>query len=98
VVGLASAPHRLTALAAPFPTDRRFALSLALRAGLLVIAALAKLGVETGALDLPLEPAEGPLQVLSFVYEYFQRDHTPQARKLTNRTVRYELAKARTSA
>src|SRR5690606_26812888 len=63
--------------AAPLPPalapDRGLALALPLRARLLVEAALPELGVEAGALHLPLEAAQRPLETLVVLYRYFQK-------------------------
>lgn len=61
-----------SALTTPLPTDRGFPSALSACAGLLVEAALAKLRIESRALHLTLESAEGALQALVFLNDDFQ--------------------------
>lgn len=65
------------ALAAALATDRGLALPLALGAGLLVVAALAELGVEPGTLHLTLEPAQGAVETLVVLDDDFQAAPPP---------------------
>ena len=65
----------LPALAPTLATDRGLTLPLALRAGLLVIATLAQLRIETRALHLPLEAAQGAVEALVVLYDDLQDDH-----------------------
>ena len=80
VRGLESGPLDLpshTALPPPLPTNGSLSLALSLGAGLLVETTLPQLGVETGTLDLALEPAQCPLEALIVMYDDFQSDHAP---------------------
>lgn len=58
-------------------TNRRFPLPLALGTGLLVVPPLAELGIETGPLHFPLEPAQGAVEALIVLNDDFQEDHLP---------------------
>lgn len=69
------------ALTPALAADRRFALPLALGAGLLVEAALAELGVEPRPLDLALEAPQGPLEALVVLDGHFQGNHAPRLGK-----------------
>ena len=64
-----------TALAA----DRCFFLPLPLGAGLLVVTTLAQLGVQSGALHLPLEAAERAIETLVVLDDDFQGNRTSRA-------------------
>lgn len=66
-------PTKPTALAA----NGRFPLPLPLGTRLLIEATLPELGIEPGALDLPLELAERPLEILALLHDYFQGNHRP---------------------
>ena len=65
------------ALTPPLPTDGSFTLPFLLGAGLFVKTAFAELGIETGALDLPLEAAQRPLEALVVLNCHFRKDLTP---------------------
>ena len=67
----------LPPLPAPLAADGSLPLPLALGAGLLVEPTLSELGVETGALNLTLEPPERALEALVVLDRHFQRGHTP---------------------
>jgi hypothetical protein len=58
-------------------TDGRFALPLALGAGLFVEATFPKLRIQTRTLDLPLESAQGAIETLVISDDDFQDYHTP---------------------
>ena len=64
-------------LAPALAANRGFPLPLALRAGLLVKASLPELGVEAGALHLPLETPERTLEALVVLDDYFQSRLAP---------------------
>jgi len=73
-----SAPRpRVLPLAPAFTPDGGFLLALSLRAWLLVEPTLPKLRIKSGALDFPLELAKGPLEVVAFLNDYFQDNHSP---------------------
>jgi hypothetical protein len=65
-------------LSAPLPANGRLALPLPLRAGLLVVATLAELGVQAGTLHLPLEAAECPVETLVVLNDDFQAADLPE--------------------
>lgn len=60
------------ALPPPLPADGCFSLPLALRAWLLVEAALPQLGIESRPLNFAFEAAEGPLEALVLLNDDFQ--------------------------
>jgi hypothetical protein len=67
-VGLAA----VAALTSTLAADSGFALPLPLGARLLVVATLTQLGVESGALHLPLEAAERSIETLVVLDDDFQ--------------------------
>jgi hypothetical protein len=67
----------LTPLAPPFPPDGCFPLPLPLGTGLLIETPLPELRIEPGPLDLPLEPAQGPVEAFVVLDKNFQTNHTP---------------------
>lgn len=71
----------VAALPTTFAANRRFPLPLPLCARLLVEAPLAKLGVKAGALNLPLELTQGPLEVFALLHDHFQSNHHPWANR-----------------
>jgi hypothetical protein len=64
-------------LAASLPADGGFPLPLPLGAGLLVVPPLAELGIQAGALHLPLEAAERPVETLVVLNDDFQATDLP---------------------
>jgi hypothetical protein len=77
-VGLAAIPT----LAAALTPDGGFALPLPLSARLLVVATLAQLRVQTGALHLPLEAAERSVETLVVLDDDFQKNRTSRAGRI----------------
>jgi len=65
-------------LSAPLSADRRLALPLSLGAGLLVVPALAELGIQTRPLHLSLEPAQCAVETLVVLNDDFQAADPPR--------------------
>ncbi len=78
-----------TALTPTLTANRRLALPLPLGAGLLVEAALPKLGIESRPLHFALETTQCTLKALVVLNGHFQRNHAPQQRKQLCSLVRY---------
>jgi hypothetical protein len=73
-------PRHIPALATSLATNGGFALPLPLGAGLLVEATLAKLRIQSRALNFSLEPAQGAIETFVISDDDFQDYHTPSFR------------------